>query len=36
MNAMKRLVEELIVNETLSNCEIDAIIEPFLGTVCSR
>ena len=36
MNIMKRLVEELLVNETLSNSEIDAIIEPFLRAAGSR
>jgi cell division protease FtsH len=35
MIVMKRLVEELLVNETLSNSEIDAIMEPLLG-VCQR
>jgi len=36
MNVMKRLVEELLVNETLSNSEIDAIIEPLPGAVGPR
>jgi len=36
MNVMKPLVEELLVNETLSNSEIDAIIDPLPGAVGSR
>ena len=34
MHVMKRLVEELLVNETLSNSEIDAIIGPLPGGDC--
>jgi len=36
MNVMKPLVDELIVNETLSSSEIDAIVGPLIGAVGSR